>query len=150
MPARGHSWVLRVAWKPLPNGKGVWTVDNPKGKVFRGWKPNPAANDPGRDPDTIEWKLLAPPGRVKPNISAHFQFAHDDLLTGCGGPGRITKHLTATIPAPGRKLKLRLQKRASTDKNPRYYAVWIEDRDYPGRSGFAIGHNPPPEIDVGP
>jgi hypothetical protein len=129
---------------------GRWMVQNPDGKVHRGL--DPARDGADRDPDSIEWKLEPDPDDKDNPISAHFQFAHGDLLTGLSGVDDLSRDLTATIPEPGGTLKLKLKKGACRRKNPRYYAVWIRDETHPDGGEFAVGEdgNPPPEMEVGP
>jgi hypothetical protein len=148
-PQPGKKWKLGISRKLIDN-KWKWTVDSPSGKIHRGLDPDNA--DPGRDPDTIEWTLHPDPNDKDKAISAHFQFAHGDLLTGYTGVDDLTRDLTAVIAKSGGTLELKLKKSACRRKNPRYYAVWIQDDDLEHGGEFAVGEagNPPPEMQVGP
>lgn len=148
-PLPGKPWKLDIR-KKLIGDTWRWIVDTPSGKVHRGVKPE--NGDPGRDPDTIEWTLHPDPNDKDNPISAHFQFAHVDLLEGFTGIEDLTRDLTAVIPKPGGTLALKLKKDACRRKNPRYYAVWIQDEAHPQCGEFAVGEdgNPPPEMEVGP
>lgn len=141
MPTRnaveGKMWKLAI--KKID---GRWTVERPRGKVHRGI-------DGERDPDWVEWTLRADKNKA---VSAHFQFAHRDLLEGFTGVDDLTRDLTAVIPEPGGTLTLKIKKDACRRKNPRYYAVWIQDEDLDSGGEFAVGEdgNPPPDMEVGP
>jgi hypothetical protein len=138
-----RTWQLSITRDDRTN---KWTVQNPAGKVHRGYKPE---RDHGadREADKIEWTL-----DTSENVSAHFQFTQPDLFVGVEGEGKITRDLVAVIPSPGGKLKLQLKKDADRRKNPRYYAVWIRDETHPDGGEYAVGEagNPPPEMQVGP
>lgn len=101
--------------------------------------------------DELEWKLQSDPDDKKKDISAHFQFAHADLVEDLDGESRLSKDLTAVIPAARGTLTLRVKELACRRKNPRYYAVWIADATLPNRGVFAVGEsgNPPPDMDIG-
>lgn len=99
----------------------------------------------------VEWTLHPDPDEPKKPISAHFQFTDADLVENSSGHGQLTADLTAEIPAPGKKLSLKLKDNACRRRNPRHYAVWIADKEHPAGGVFATGEdgNPPPEMDVG-
>jgi hypothetical protein len=143
--APGKKWSLGIR-----KIDGRWLVEKPKGKLHRGLDPGKGEGD--RDPDTIEWTLHADADDPEKEISAHFQFAHRDLVSGFTGRDDLTRDLTAVIPAPKGRLELKLKKDACRRKNPRYYAVWIRDETHPDGGEFAVGEdgNPPPEMEVGP
>jgi hypothetical protein len=144
-PAPGKKWKLAIR-----KVEGKWIVETPKGKVHRGLDPGRGEGD--RDPDSIEWTLHADPDDKGKAVSAHFQFAHADMLTGYTGVDDLTRDLTAVIARPGETLELKLQKKACRRKNPRHYAVWIKDDDLEHGGEFAVGEagNPPPEMEIGP
>ena len=133
---RRRTWKLRIERRRF-RGTWRWTVDNPKGWVYRGR-------------DTIEWTLVLDRHTRGKRISAHFQFAHEDLVEAFKKPSDLTRDLTAVIKAPGGKLELKVRKDACPRENPRYYAVWIQDETLRHGGVYAIGKNPPPEMQVGP
>ena len=123
--------------------RGRWTVTvlNPLGsikkhtKLFRG--------------DKVTWKLYADPAHPRRKVSARLQFCHDKLVKGPG----LTRDWTAAIgPTSGsgpKSLTLGIHHEA-TRKKKHYYAVWVCDPALHKGGTYAVGHNPPPEIDVGP
>ncbi|UCH83641.1 MAG: hypothetical protein JSW50_14495, partial [Candidatus Latescibacterota bacterium] len=87
-------------------------------------------------------------------LKAHFQFTYTDLVDNYNQK-RLSDDLVAHIPDPnGQKydntLTLKIKDLACPRHNPRYYAIWIEDSSLPSGGMFAVGDNPPPEMDVGP
>jgi hypothetical protein len=140
--AKGKEWQLEIR-----KVKDRWTVGTPDGKLHHGEKP--AGGKPGREPDSVCWTLAGDP---RSKVSAHFQFTDPDLFTGYTGVRDLTRDLTAQIKKPGGTLRLKLKRSACRRRNPRYYAVWIQDPSLKGGGQFAVGAsgNPPPELEVGP
>jgi hypothetical protein len=141
--AQAQQW--EVAISQAENGR--WAVGKPEGKLHRGEPP--VGGGGGRDPDSIRWTLAGDPAAP---VSAHFQFTDADLFVSDPDPNALTRDLTAVIAAPGDSLVLTVKPMACRRRNPRHYAVWIEDKREGGQSGFAVGPdlNPPPELEIGP
>jgi hypothetical protein len=128
--------------------EGIWTVirDDPRTRFGR--------------TNQVEWTLHPDPDEKDPDrqVSAHFQFAHPDLVEDVQGGKKLTPDWTAHIEA-GQKLTLKIKLPALFRQNvrderfgPRYYAVWVRDPNLPFGGAYAVGEskNPPPEIDLGP
>jgi len=108
---------------------GDWTVSRPFAKVSRGGQ------------DQIRWNLLAGNG-----VSAHLQFCDGTLFSG------HSLHWTASIGPVGGTIptSLTLTVHGNAAERTHHYAVWVCDPALPEAGVYAIGHNPPPEIDIGP
>ena len=142
-PEPAQQWQVGIGQAP----DGRWIVGKPEGKVHRG--DPPVGGYGGRAPDSIRWTLAGDPAAP---VTAHIQFTDIDLFVSDPAVNQLTPDLTATIDRPGDSLVLTLQPSACRHRNPRYYAVWIDDRREHGNSGFAVGAtgNPPPELEIGP
>ena len=119
---------------------GIWTVTRPP--AF------PAKLFPG---DEVTWKLLPDPDNPNKRISAHLQFCHDNFVLGVG----LSRDWTASIGPVGGGIPeayLTLTIHDAAEKSRKHhYAVWVCDQDLrPTFGTFALGVNPPPELDLGP
>jgi hypothetical protein len=122
---------VRGAWKVVPKG-GARKVA------------------PGED---LEWKLVTPRGYS--DVKAYFQFTDEDPRHGTRScVTGLTKHWTAKItrPAPNNVFRSAIRNNACRRCGPRHYAVMVIGKDATGREfrEWAIGKNPPPDVDVGP
>ncbi len=111
-------------------------------KVAGQWRverdaPNSPPPEPGND--SLEWRLDQT-GVQEPQ-KAHFQFTDPVFVENEPGQSPYTDHWTAVIEGNA-KLKLKLKGKQTRTV---HYAVFIVPENE-----FAIGHNPPPKIDVGP
>jgi hypothetical protein len=110
------------------NASGQWVVEPDNGK---------SVVKPG---DTVVWKIAEAESAI-----AHLQFL-DDIFESSGS---LDEHLVSVLE-PGATLQLTLAGKALPD--PRVlrrtygYAVAVVD---PGGTSYAIGNNPPPDLDVG-
>lgn len=119
------------------NGRWMVIRPDPRKKYHRG--------------QDLKWVLHPDPDAPQKPVSAHFQFTDVDLVEDLDKNFRLTSDMTAEIPEAGKHLTLKVKQKACRRKNPRYYAVWIRDSDFPAGGVFAVGEsgNPPPEMDVG-
>ena len=99
----------------------------------------------------LTWELHRDPTASGEPVSAQFQFTDADLFDHQANKDQLTEDLTTEISADETTLSLKLNAEADRRRNPRYYAVWIVDKEHPKGGVFAVGEseNPPPEIDIG-
>lgn len=110
------------------NASGQWVVEPVNGK---------SVVKPG---DTVSWRI----GGTEPAV-AHLQFLEDIFESS----GDVDEHLVSVLER-GASLQLTVAGRALPDPRVRRrsygYAVAVVDS---GGTSFAIGNNPPPDLDVG-
>ena len=118
------------------------------------WKVVPEEGErkvaPGEE---LEWELVTPPGYR--DVKAYFQFTDRDPRAGKGPLVEgLSKHWTAEITgsAPDNVLRSTVHAKACRRCGPRHYAVMVIGKDEKGGEfrEWAIGKNPPPDVDVGP
>ena len=103
--------------------------------------------------DSVIWEFE----NGEEGVTAFLQFPSGvfDKDNGAEDPTRgeqarnLSNHNTAQVDMENRRLVL-VVSRSAEPSTTHQYAVFVHDRVQPGHSGFAIGHNPPPEINVGP
>ena len=126
------------------NGQGQWVVSEPAPVVS---KTAPAKTNP-RMNDVIQWQFDE--NFRNNSVTAHIQFTSLGLFKN-----PPTVHETATV-MPGQPLQLTVKEAndQKREKDPSkhgrhyYYAVWVVESN--GAGSYAISHNPPPEISIGP
>jgi hypothetical protein len=130
---------MEKQFKIMRTGNGGWQVQDVDSTV------KPEAGD------TVTWEFAK-----DENLKAFLQFPDSvfDEDDSAEDPTRgekaviVSKHKTAQVDLENKKLGLKLSDKVM--KGDRYqYAVFVVDKPG-GHSGYAIGHNPPPEINVGP
>jgi hypothetical protein len=118
------------------------------------WRVLPDPNNPAGRPlpgSVLTWAF----DKYEPGLEAHFQFCNFVVPANSGygevcfleavPNNRITQDWVATISGTSPELTAIL---LHVLPQKIHYAVWIVDPH--GNTGFAIGTNPPPDIQTGP
>jgi hypothetical protein len=114
-----------------------WRVESPADKPLAG--------------EDVTWDF----SRESAGMTAFLQFPSGVFEVGKdedptrGNAKKLSKHHAAKIDHEHPQLCLTLSDEAPSGTTYQY-AVFVVDSGKGGGSGYAIGHNPPPEINVGP